>query len=395
MLSNGVWTLVKRIVLAATGVIAIIAAILVYVVDRKLDQMELDTQNVIIDENETPAVERPIRPAMDPASTDGGTREEDPEDFYVLLIGLDSRDNLFMLNTDSLIVAHVIPQTYTVKMISVPRDQKVFVGDRQEPEKINGVFARGYQAAVRAARDNPDLLSGRKVKLGGVSVSEEYVSSGIALLRSTMERHLGVPIAHSFLIHFNSVIELVDEVGGIEVNVERSMHYTDEYGGTSIHLEKGLQTLDGVNALNYMRHRLDDRGPAYESSDFDRGRRQQLVISLLADKITHWNSLPKALGLLDIITSNVKTDMNRGKMVALLADFYGNLTKESIVSIPYPGEWKSPFVEVIEPDFQMAMERFRAVDDGRKESAGAAETAGESPGSPGSKGAAQATGKAE
>lgn len=356
------WRLFKRIALAAAGVLAVVAALVYHAVDRRLDEMELDTGNVIIDVEETNAGEAP--PAAPPGGETGPPPEEEPEDFYVLLIGLDQRDNLFMLNTDSLIVAHIIPQTYTVKLLSVPRDQKVILDEEGNAGKINGVFARGYQAAVRAARDNPDLLSGRKIRLGGVEVHEEYISSGISLLKKTMERHLGVPISHSFLIHFNTVIELVDKVGGIEVNVERSMHYTAEFDGTSIHLEPGLQTLDGINALNYMRHRMDDRGPAYESSDFDRGRRQQEVIAALVAKIADWNSLPKALSLLDIMASNVKTDMSRGKMISLITDFYGHLTKDSIQSYPYPGKWKSPYVEVIEPDFHLTMERFRAVDDG-------------------------------
>lgn len=369
----------KRIALAVFGAVVLVVALAAYVIDRKLDEMELDTANVIIDE-EPPVTEMPARPGAGFGQAGLPPQEaEEPEDFYVLLIGLDMRDNLFMLNTDSLIVAHVIPQTYTVKLLSVPRDQKVILDSEGSAGKINGVFARGYQAAVRAARDNPDLLSGKKVTLGGVEVPEEYVSSGVSLLRKTMERHLGVPISHSFLVHFDSVIALVDKVGGIEVNVDRSMQYTDAFDGTSIHLEPGLQTLDGENALHYMRHRMDDRGPAYESSDFDRARRQQEVIAALVAKIADWGSLPKAIGLLDIVASNVKTDMKRSKMASLLTDFYGHLREDAIVSIPYPGEWKSPYVEVIEPEFRLALERFRSVEDksgsGERES-GVAESSG-------------------
>lgn len=362
----------KRIALTVAGVLVIVAALVVYVVDRKLDEMELDTDNVISDEQTLPASSGPLVAGNHPAGE--GPEEEEPEDFYVLLIGLDQRDNLFTLNTDALIVAHVIPQTYTVKLISVPRDQRVLLNEEGDSGKINAVFARGYQSAVRAARDNPDLLSGKKIKFGGVEVHEEYISSGVSLLRQTMEQHLGVPISYSFLVHFDSVIALVDKVGGIEVHVDRSMRYTAEFDGTSIHLEPGLQVLDGINALNYARHREDDRGPAYQSSDFDRGRRQQEVIAALVDKIASWGSLPKALGLLDIITSNVKTDMKRSTMVSLITDFYGNVSADSIVSIPYPGEWNYPYVEVIEPDFQMALEQFRSVEDDR----GMLQTAGTS-----------------
>src|SRR5690606_3494337 len=108
----------------------------------------------------------------------------------------------------------VIPQNHTVKLMSIPRDQKVAVREADDYTKINTVFAEGYQSAVRAARDNPDLLSGKMVKFGGIRVHEEYISSGVALLKKTMERHRGVPISHTFIVHFESVIALVDKVGG-------------------------------------------------------------------------------------------------------------------------------------------------------------------------------------
>lgn len=371
---NEVCRLIKKILLIAVGLVAVATALVIYSIDRKLDDMELDTSNVILDEV-SPAAEDPA-PAIQGATSDGNVDEPKPEDFYVLMIGLDQRGNLFMLNTDSLIVAHVIPQTYSVKLMSIPRDQKVYPdGEEGSPSKINAVFARGYQAAVRAARENPELLSGKMVKFGNIEVHEEYISSGVSVLKKTVENHLGVPIEYSFLVHFNTVIELVDKVGGIEINVDRSMHYTAEFDGTSIHLEPGLQTLDGINALNYARHREDDRGPAYQSSDFDRGRRQQEVITALVDKIASWKSLPKAIGLLDIITSNVKTDMKRNVMASLITDFYGNLSAGSVISIPYPGEWIYPYVEVVEPQFQLALEKFKAVDDTQPEG----ETASESP----------------
>lgn len=356
--------MVKKVSLAAAGMLLIVAALMAYVIDRKLDEMEIDTDNVIVDITDTEAepAEGLSVPTVNPPP-EAEPEEPEPDDFYVLLIGLDQRDNWFMLNTDSLIVAHVIPQNHTVKLMSIPRDQKVAVREADDYAKINTVFAEGYQSAVRAARDNPDLLSGKMVKFGGIRVHEEYISSGVALLKKTMERHLGVPISHTFIVHFESVIALVDKVGGIEIDVDRSMQYTAEFDGTSIHLEPGLQTLDGISALNYMRHRKDDRGPAYESSDFDRGRRQQEVIAALAGKIADWGSLPKAMGLLDIITTNIKTDMKRSRMVSLLSDFYGQFSRDSIVSIPYPGEWVYPYVEVVEPDFQLALEQFRAVDE--------------------------------
>ena len=346
--------MVKKVMLIAVSLVVLLGGFLYYSIDKKLDNMELDTDNIIVDDEYSSQLAQTTNPQI--ITSD---KEEDAEDFYTLLIGLDQREKLIMLNTDSLIVAHIIPQTATIKLISIPRDQRVING-KGDPTKINSIFASGYQTAVKAARKNPELLSGKQVSIGDINIHEEYISSGVTALRNTIEQHLGVPISYSFIVSFNSVVELVDEVGGIEINVDRSMHYDAEFDGTSIHLEKGLQILDGRNALNYSRHRKDIRGAAYESSDFDRGRRQQEVITALVKEIVGWGSVTKAMGLLDIVTSNVLTDMKRTKMVSLITDFYGELDSESVISLPYPGEWISPYVEVKEEAFEQTLEQFKS-----------------------------------
>lgn len=291
------------------------------------------------------------------------TAEEDPEDFYVLMIGLDQRGNDLMLNTDSLIAAHIIPQTHLVKLLSIPRDQKV--PDPEDPgdyKKINAIFAEGYNHALKEARKDPSLLSGRKVSIGKKRISEEYISSGMVALRETFEDFLNIPIDNTFLVNFETVVGLVDEVGGIEINVDRSMQYSAEFDGTHIDLQKGLQILDGRNALNYARHRLDDRGINFESSDFDRGRRQQEVITALVKKMSSWGNLTKTLDLLDIVTTNVKTDMSRGTMISLVKDFYGHLSSDTVISVPYPGYWKSPYVHIDEEDLKETIQLFTSIE---------------------------------
>lgn len=348
--------LIKKAALITAGVLIVVAAVVFYMIDDRLDDMEIDTSNIIV-----PDRDNDLNTPIEPLSSLDSKAEEEPEDFYTLLIGLDQRGSDFTLNTDSLIVAHVIPQTQSIKLISIPRDQKV-LNHKGDNAKINAIFAEGYQAALLEARKKPELLSGKRVKIGQFNIHEEYISSGISNLRETLDRYLGVKIKYSYLINFETVVELVDAVGGVEINVDRTMRYTAQFDGTSIHLDKGLQLLDGRNALNYSRHRLDDRGTAYESSDFDRGRRQQEVITALVKKIASWNSLTKAMGLLDIITSNVKTDMKRTKMISLVRDFYGELNSESIVSIPYPGEWVYPYV-VVKPDLlEATLKQFTSVE---------------------------------
>jgi LCP family protein required for cell wall assembly len=347
--------LYKRILWISLSVIFLAAIIFIFVFFSKIDDMVIDTEKAILK-----------NPPSDQVLTDSTVKEvieEDSEDFYVLMIGLDQRGNSFMLNTDSLIVAHIIPQNHLVKLISIPRDQKV--NDPDSPgnfKKINAIFAEGYSHAQKEAKKDPSLLSGKKVTIGKIRVSEEYISSGMVLLRETFEDFMGISIDNTFLVNFETVVGLVDEVGGIEINVDRSMQYTAEFDGTHIDLQRGLQILDGRNALNYARHRLDDRGVNFESSDFDRGRRQQEVISALVKKMSSWGNLTKTLDLLDIVTSNVKTDMSRGTMISLVKDFYGNLSSDTVISVPYPGYWKSPYVHVDPYDLEQTLHTFTSIE---------------------------------
>ncbi|MEX2415455.1 MAG: LCP family protein [Paenibacillaceae bacterium] len=345
----------KRIVWITLGVLLIGAIFVIFSFNQKLDDMVIDTDTAII--KNSPSEES----SPDPSSSTKA--EEDSENFYVLMIGLDQRGNDLMLNTDSLIVAHIIPQQHLVKLLSIPRDQKVTdPDDSGDYKKINAIFAEGYNHALKEARKDPSLLSGRKVSIGKKRISEEYISSGMVALRETFEDFLHISIEHTFLVNFETVVGLVDEVGGIEINVDRSMQYTAEFDGTHIDLQRGLQILDGRNALNYARHRLDDRGVNFESSDFDRGRRQQEVITALVKKMSSWGNLTKTLDLLDIVTTNVKTDMSRGTMISLVKDFYGHLSSDTVISIPYPGYWKSPYVHIDEEDLKETIELFTSIE---------------------------------
>jgi LCP family protein required for cell wall assembly len=348
-----VYDLFKKIVWITLGILLIGAIVFMLSFDRKLDEMTIDTDNAIV-------IKSPSEESPDPTSTEA---EVEPENFYVLMIGLDQRGNDLMLNTDSLIVAHIIPQQHLVKLLSIPRDQKV--ADPEDPgddKKINAIFAGGFNHALKEARKDPSLLSGRKISIGKKRISEEYISSGMVALRETFEDFLDISIDHTFLVNFETVVGLVDEVGGIEINVDRSMQYTAQFDGTHIDLQKGLQILDGRNALNYARHRLDDRGVNFESSDFDRGRRQQEVIAALVKKMSSWGNLTKTLDLLDIVTANVKTDMSRGTMISLVKDYYGHLSSDTVISIPYHGYWKYPYVHIDEEDLKMTLELFTSIE---------------------------------
>lgn len=351
--------MLKKFLYGVTFLFLFAAAGIFYQIYANINDMKIDTKNTIL-----PSKYPPLNQSSTSAdkSKDESKPVPGPEDFYVLLVGIDYRDSRHTMNTDSMIVAHIIPQNQSLKLLSIPRDLKIS-DTSGDFIKINSIFAEGYHQAILETRENPSLLSGRKIVIGQMSVSEEYISSGIASLRGTLEKYFDIPIDYTFLINFETVVSLVNEVGGVEINVDRSMQYDAEFDDTHIHLDPGHQLLDGRNALNFARFREDNRGPDFYSNDFERGQRQQQVITALADKLTAWHNLTKVLKLLNIVTDNVKTDMSTAKMSSLIAGFYGHLNSDWIQSIPFNGYWKSPFVDISDEDLMATKQALTSTDE--------------------------------
>lgn len=151
-----------------------------------------------------------------------------------------------------------------------------------------------------------------------------------------------IDIDYMVLANFSTVTSLVDEVGGIEIDVKRSM----KYRATNLYLEPGLQVLNGENALGYARFREDDRGNRYYASDFERGQHQQEVVKALAEKILSWGNITKAHKLLDIVSDNVKTDINYTDMYMMITKYYDKFKGDSFKSLSFP-EYYSPEGDVI------------------------------------------------
>lgn len=350
--------LLRRISLAIVVILLVAASIFIYRVNSRIGDIGLNTSNPILHEDDIKDIEE-REAAREEASID--QPEEKPEDFYMLLIGLDMREDIFTLNTDSLIVSHVIPQHNIMKLISLPRDLRI-INLRQQPAKLNSVFADGYQHAVQEARKDPSLLSGTRVTIGPYRIHEEYISSGSVVLRETIEKFLDIDIEHTFLVNFQTVTSLVDEVGGINIYVDRYMEYDDPTDNTHIHLEKGWQILNGEDALNFSRFREDNRGPEFYSSDFERGMRQQKVIMALANELSSWTNITRIFNLLDIISTNFKTDMSRSEMISLIRKFHGNINSDSIISVPFEGTWRSPFVYIDDETLEQVKQDFKSID---------------------------------
>lgn len=212
--------------------------------------------------------------------------KKDPTGKYtnVLLVGLDTRENSGLLNTDTIIVASYNYETNNITMISIPRDFHVETGENIPwYVRINSI----YNAA-----------------------EQQEEGAGIVALQDTVERVIGKEIQYYAMVDFKAFVEIVDTLGGIDVNVENS--FTDYLyplgdGYQTVSFEAGPQTMDGETALIYSRsrHSLQNN----EGSDFARAKRQQKVIIALKDKLLSSESLtnPKTiLGIMSSIDGNIR-----------------------------------------------------------------------------------------
>lgn len=211
----------------------------------------------------------------------------------VLLIGMggEGHDGPFL--TDTLIVGSIRPSDGSVAMLSIPRDLLVPVPDYGW-RKINSVNAFGELAS-----------SGR----------------GGELTRTTVEGLLGIDIPYYVRIDFNGFKSIIDDVGGIDVYVERGFtdysYPTYDHGLQTVSFEEGWRHMDGETALRFARSRHGNNG---EGSDFARSERQQKVLSALKRKMTDYKTFlnPATVSnTLASLQSNVATNINLGELLRL------------------------------------------------------------------------------
>lgn len=216
----------------------------------------------------------------------------------VLLIGVDAGVGRNTANTDTMIVASLDPATETVSMVSLPRDMV------DVPLPDGSIFAPKLNGLDSYARHHPSAFPGSD-------------GTGHDVLMAAVGTLLGLQIDYYAAVNLGGFVQVVDKLGGVDVNVARSMcdpTYT-EYGfehGFSI--KAGFRHLNGLQALAYARIRK-----ASGESDFTRAARQQEVISGLRDAIVKRGFLSDPASLLQTLGRSMSTNVPR-ELLPDLAD---------------------------------------------------------------------------
>lgn len=198
--------------------------------------------------------------------------------FSVLLMGIDTGDlgRVDQGRSDTMMVATVSPEDQQTTIVSIARDTYVDIVGHGTKDKINHAYAFG----------------------------------GPAMSMDTVQKYLDIPVDHYISINMAGLKELVDAVGGIEVNNDLTFSQ-DNYDFTI-----GKITLDGDQALAYSRMRYED-----PNGDYGRQERQRKIVEGIAKKVLSFDGVSKYQDILRAVESNMKTDMSFDNMRTIALDY--------------------------------------------------------------------------
>lgn len=249
----------------------------------------------------------------------------------IMMLGSDSRDpdNESGSRTDTIIVAHLPKDRSSAQLISIPRDTWVSV---------------------------PKSATGRGGKEAKINAS--FAWGGVPLMVQTVEKFTGVRIDHVAIVDFGGFKEIVDALGGINVDVEKGFLTLYGLNGHRT-FNAGNQKMDGATALDYARERH-----AFADGDFARIRHQQQVIKAILDKAASGGTLANPAKLNSFVKATadavaVDKSLNLLDLASEMRDLRsGNLT---FLTCPTKGTGMMGNESVVLADKPKAAKVFEAV----------------------------------
>jgi polyisoprenyl-teichoic acid--peptidoglycan teichoic acid transferase len=212
------------------------------------------------------------QPAVAPTSQ--AAVRSNSQQMNIVLLGSDKRPRSGAWRTDSMIIVSVDMQSNIVRLLSIPRDLWVYIP------------GHGYN------RINTADLWGELAKKGG----------GPERVKQTIQHNLGIPIHYYVRIDFQGFIDIINTVGGIDVDVDCPL--------PDINLSAGIHHMNGREALRYARSRKS-------TNDFDRGRRQRKVLMALWDQALTLDIIPKLPQLWRNMADSFQTDLSLEQVINL------------------------------------------------------------------------------
>ncbi|ASW43989.1 LCP family protein [Clostridium isatidis] len=225
--------------------------------------------------------------AVEPASS--------TEPVNILLLGMDIGDveneyNTSARRTDTIMLVNYNPNTKKVNVVSIPRDTLIEVdayldtGEYQRYWKINSAYAIGGQ--------------------------EEIIKHVESLLETR--------INYIVEVDYEAFRNIVDALGGVEMYIEQDMYYDDDAQDLHIHFNAGETVhLDGQKAEEFFRWRKNNDDTGLADGDIGRISNQHALMKKLVEKSLSPSIVLKIPEILNIISENVRTNMDSKTMTSL------------------------------------------------------------------------------
>lgn len=144
----------------------------------------------------------------------------------------------------------------------------------------------------------------RKVKLSEILNSENGNQKVIDAVRDT----LSVQITYYAKVNLSAVKEIVDSVGGIEIDVPMDMEYDDPHKNLHIKIKQGRQTLNGDAVCGLLQFRRSNNGTGYPQGDMTRIEVGQQVISEFVKQKLNKEFIDKSPDIFKILADNMETN---------------------------------------------------------------------------------------
>lgn len=247
----------------------------------------------------------------------------------MLLLGTDNRPKHPSNLTDVIMVAALNPKTKSATVVSLPRDTYVELSGYKKT-KINAFYSRFKS----------------KEKTSGILAEDE--------MKTMMGKYLDIEVDYATVLDFQGFRDIVDEFGGVDVNISQNMCYTDSVDGTNINLKQGPAQLDGDKALDYVRYRKSNCSPQTKpSDDFDRNKRQSEVLHSLISQMQSLGGVLKIGRVLDAVDDNLQSDIENAQIKSMIATYW-DISKADVEFVPVGGTWRSPYVYINDEELEAA-----------------------------------------
>ncbi|WP_138373585.1 MULTISPECIES: LCP family protein [Oscillospiraceae] len=221
------------------------------------------------------------------------------EPFTVYISGIDIYGNVEdSSRSDVNIIATVNPTTHQILLVTTPRDYYVEI---------------------------PGISGGMKDKLTHAG------NYGVDVSIDTLEELYQVSIPFYARLNFTSFINIIDILGGVDVESEYAFT-TGTDAGAVVEIQEGTNHLDGQEALAFARERH-----ALVDGDNQRGKNQEALITAMIKKMVSPSMIVKAADILDEAADSVETNMSMKQIRALIKQQLGDHSDWQIYSMAADG----------------------------------------------------------